>query len=63
MIIDEDPLKLLIGCTPPNLYKLVAGKDPAKLIPSFQNLEVRDQWYTPWGGPAAVRSMDNTKDG
>jgi len=39
MIIDEDPLKLLIGCTPPNLYKLVAGKDPAKLIPSFQNLE------------------------
>ena len=63
LIIEEDPLKLLIGCTPPNLYKLVEGEDLAQLIPSFQNLAVRDQWYTPWGGPAAVRSMDKTNDG
>ena len=62
LIIEEDPLKLLIGCTPPHLYKLVEGEHPAQLISSFQNLVVRDQWYTPWGGPAAVRSMDKTKD-
>lgn len=61
LILREDPLEVLIGCTPPNLYRLVEGE--AKLVPSFQNLADRENWYTPWGGPPAVRSMDLTQDG
>lgn len=63
LITNESPLELLIGCTPPNLYRLVEGGGEACLIPSFQNLSVREKWWTPWGGLAAVRSMDLTKDG
>ncbi|MFC1804069.1 WD40/YVTN/BNR-like repeat-containing protein [Thermoproteota archaeon] len=63
LVVKEDPLILLIGCTPPNLYRLVDNENNAQLISTFQELSVRDQWYTPWGGPAAVRSMDKTKDG
>jgi photosystem II stability/assembly factor-like uncharacterized protein len=36
---------------------------PAKRIKTFDDLEVRSQWYTPWGGPAAVRSMASTTNG
>lgn len=63
LIIREDPLELLIGCTPPNLYKLEEDKGEAQPVKSFQNLAVRENWYTPWGGPPAVRSMDKTSDG
>ena len=63
LIIKEDPLELLIGCTPPNLYKLVEDEGEAQPVQSFQSLEVREEWYTPWGGPPAVRSMDKTGDG
>jgi photosystem II stability/assembly factor-like uncharacterized protein len=62
LIIEENPLELLIGCTPPNLYKLVEDHGEAKHVPDFQNLAIRDKWYTPWGGPPAVRSMDKSKD-
>jgi alkylated DNA repair dioxygenase AlkB len=63
LIVEEDPLVLLIGCTPPNLYKLVEETGETRPVHSFQKLSVRDQWYTPWGGPPAVRSMDITNDG
>jgi hypothetical protein len=61
-IIDENPLDLLIGTTPPYIYR-VNEEGPAKRIKTFDDLEVRSQWYTPWGGPAAVRSMASTRDG
>ena len=61
-IINENPLELLIGCTPPNLYRQ-KEQGAAKRVKSFEELSVRDQWYTPWGGPAAVRSMSITSDG
>jgi hypothetical protein len=63
LLLEENPLSILIGCTPPNLYRLDEDSGPAQLVPSFQNLAVRDEWSTPWGGPPAVRSMDITKDG
>ncbi len=61
LIIRENPLEILVGCTPPNLYRVIDGE--AKLVPAFQSLADRENWYTPWGGPPAVRSMDITKDG
>lgn len=61
-IIKEKPLDLLIGTTPPFLYRF-GEEDQAARIKSFDELKVRNKWYTPWGGPAAVRSLASTKDG
>ncbi len=61
-IVKEDPLNILVGCTPPNLYRL---KEKGKAVrnDSFDRLDVRKDWYTPWGGPAAVRSLAISGDG
>ena len=61
-IINEKPLDLLIGTTPPYMYR-INEEGPARRIKTFDDLEVRSQWYTPWGGPAAVRSMASTTKG
>lgn len=61
-IVNENPLDLLIGTTPPYLYRM-NEEGPAQRIKNFDELEVRDQWFTPWGGPAAVRSLAKTADG
>lgn len=61
-VLNEKPLSLLIGTTPPFLY-LMTEKTQGKRIQAFDDLEVRNQWYTPWGGPAAVRSLAKSKDG
>ena len=31
-------------------------------VPSFDAMEGRDRWHTPWGGPAEVRSLDVDED-
>jgi len=61
-IVNEKPLVLLIGTTPPHIYRL-NEEGSTRRIKTFDDLEVRSQWYTPWGGPAAVRSMASTKEG
>ena len=63
LIFNEDPINLLIGCTPPNLYRLLEGEGSAIMNDNFDELEVRNKWFTPWGGPPAVRSMAKTVDG
>lgn len=61
-ILNEKPLDLLIGTTPPYIYRMME-EGLAVRIETFNDLDVRDQWYTPWGGPAAVRSLASTEDG
>lgn len=61
-IVNEKPLDLLIGTTPPYIYR-ISEENPAQRIKTFDDLEVRSQWYTPWGGPAAVRSIASTTEG
>jgi len=61
-IINEKPLDMLIGTTPPYLYRM-RDEGPAVRIKAFDDIEVRDQWFTPWGGQAAVRSLASTMDG
>ncbi len=56
-LIEEEPLFLLIGTEGPHIYQLTDSRKPAMLIKSFDQLDARDRWYTPWGGPAAVRSL------
>jgi hypothetical protein len=62
-LINEIPIELLIGTTPPYLFKVQGNDRQAERVKTFDNLEVRSQWYTPWGGPAAVRSLASTHDG
>jgi hypothetical protein len=60
LILGEDSLELLIGTEPPHIFKL--KDERTQMIQSFEDLEVRDKWYTPWGGPPAVRSLAATTD-
>jgi hypothetical protein len=55
------PDGLLIGTTEARLLRFVAGAPEA--IESFDAVEGRDAWHTPWGDPADVRSMAVARDG
>ena len=62
LVLQENPKTLLIGTEGPHLYRL--GDDGSvQRIPSFDALECRENWYTPWGGPPAIRSLASTRDG
>ena len=47
--------KVLVGTTEAHLLAIAEGS--IELINSFYDAPGRDQWYTPWGGPPAVRSL------
>jgi len=49
----------LVGTVEGHLVRLPSGERLA----SFEDAPGRDQWYTPWGGPADVRSMAAGPDG
>jgi hypothetical protein len=57
----NEPLTALIGTGEGHLYRL-AGES-AERVAAFDALECRKGWRTPWGGPAAVRSLAATRDG
>ncbi len=61
-LIEEEPLFLLIGTEAPHIYQFTDNGKPAMRIKSFDQLDVRELWYTPWGGPAAVRSLAHQGD-
>jgi hypothetical protein len=55
------PDGLLVGAEQARLLRLVNGN--LSLIESFERVEGREAWYTPWGDPAAVRSIAVAVDG
>jgi hypothetical protein len=61
VVLNEKPLEMLIGTEGAHIYKLQL-KIVRKIV-TFEHLGVRDSWYTPWGGPPAVRSFAVTADG
>jgi hypothetical protein len=61
LILEEEPLRFLVGVEAPHVYAVTDRG--AERLDAFDALECRDDWYTPWGGPAAVRSMASTRDG
>ncbi|MCG9129365.1 hypothetical protein JT359_17390 [Candidatus Poribacteria bacterium] len=64
LVVSEDPLTMLIGTDEgAYVYRLVGEEGPAERVTAFDELECRDEWYTPWGGPPAVRTLAKTKDG
>ena len=61
-VLDEEPLHLLIGTEGPHIYWLFGDGQPAQRMAAFDELECRNDWYTPWGGPPAVRSLAHSGD-
>lgn len=55
--------RFLIGTEPPHVYTWEMDDSPAQPNESFASLDCRSEWYTPWGGPAAVRSFAVTPHG
>ncbi|MYC76273.1 hypothetical protein F4X10_10970 [Candidatus Poribacteria bacterium] len=64
LVVREDPLTLLIGTDEgAYVYRLVGEEGPAERVIAFDELACRKDWYTPWGGPPAVRTFAKTQDG
>ena len=57
----ETPSGLLVGTDEAHLLRL-AG-DRLEPVAGFEAAPGRPEWYTPWGGPAAVRSVSVAADG
>ena len=55
------PTGLLIGTAQAHLLRF-AG-DTLEPVDSFETVQGRDEWYTPWGDPADVRSIAVARDG
>lgn len=51
----NDEEGILVGTSSARLVRV--GADRAAPIQAFDEAEGRDGWYTPWGGPADVRSI------
>ena len=49
------PGGMLVGTEHARLLRLARGT--LSRVESFERVEGRDEWYTPWGDPAAVRSL------
>ena len=58
-ILDDG--SIFVGTEGPHLYRYVSGG--LELVESFESLECREDFWTPWGGPAAIRSFAHTPDG
>jgi photosystem II stability/assembly factor-like uncharacterized protein len=55
------PGGLLVGTPGAHLLRLSAGRlEPVR---TFEQIEGRDEWYTPWGGPPDTRSVSVSPEG
>ena len=58
LFIQEEPLTLLIGTDEgAYVYRLIGEEGPAERVQSFETLECRKDWYTPWGGPTSCADL------
>jgi len=53
--------EVLVGTSEAHLYRLRDGS--AERVESFERVEGREAWFTPWGGPPATRSLAGDPDG
>lgn len=59
LYVDDD--SLFVGTEEAHLYAL--NGDSLTLVTAFEEAPTRDAWFTPWGGPPAVRSISADPDG
>lgn len=55
LVLRTEPLVVLAGTLDARLFRVTEAG--AEQIRTFDELSVRDQWGTPWGGPPSVRSL------
>lgn len=60
LILDEAEPAVLIGTEAPQLYLLLGATTTRN--EAFASLPCRSSWHTPWGGPAALRSLAAAED-
>lgn len=48
---------VLVGSAGAHLAFLAGPPTPLRTVESFDRVEGRERWYTPWGGPPSVRSI------
>jgi hypothetical protein len=53
---------VLIGTAEAHLHRVVEPPAPLETVGSFGEVEGRDGWYTPWGGPPDTRSIAEDDD-
>ncbi len=53
----ETAAGVLVGTSEAYLARLVGRPGHVETVESFDRVDGRDRWYTPWGGPPAVRSI------
>lgn len=58
-ILDDG--QMLVGTEGPHIYRFSDGA--IERIESFAKMKSREDFYTPWGGPASVRSLAHTREG
>jgi len=51
----------IVGTSEAHLVRVSDGR--SERVRSFDRIATRDDWYTPWGGPADVRSLSRGPDG
>ncbi len=61
LILNTNPLVLLFGTEPPHIYRWPDPTGKPVKMKAFEQLECRKKWFTPWGGPPAVRSLACSK--
>ncbi len=61
------PGALLVGTQEAHLLRIGRGDggqgNNASPLDSFEEAPGRDEWFTPWGGPPATRTIDTADDG
>ena len=60
-LLSDDPVELLVGTGSAHVFRLTPA-GPAVRLDSFDELECRNEWHTPWGGPPSVRSFAGSDD-
>lgn len=63
LALSTDPLNVLIGTDDGARVYRLRDDGPAERVESFDALDCRSEWYTPWGGPPAVRAFAASVDG
>ena len=61
IILDSAVRSFFAGTEGPHIFRY--DSEGSEQIESFEKLDARKDWYTPWGGPASVRSFAQSSGG
>jgi hypothetical protein len=53
---------VIVGTSQAHLFRVVPPPTPLETVTGFDEVAGRDEWYTPWGGPPATRSISEDDD-